>query len=233
MRYQNQDPNTIAGKIKSIIQDTAQNLSMIDYLDLNVDWSAPTGLTVVTDLASVDADTFYTVNEITAYWNQAEDIHSDLSHYEMSVGTTAGDSNSVAWANVGNVLNAMLTGLSLTPNTDYYVNVRAVNNAGLKSNIISSDGQYLQSDVGIEEMTSFGKLIIYPNPFEGEFTVAFDQKVGKASISMYDNNGKLIKQWEKNVGSSKVECYTPALARGTYVLRVVVNGQVYERKLVH
>lgn len=233
LRYQNQDPNTFAGKIKSIVQDTAQNLSTIDYLDLNIDWTAPTGLTSVADFAAVDADTFYTSNEITAYWNQADDIHSDLSHYEVSVGTVAGDSNAVAWQNVGNVMNTTLTGLSLTPNTDYFVNVRAVNNAGLKSSMISSDGQYLQSGVGIEEITSFGKLLIYPNPFDGHFRISFEQKVGKAAISMYDSNGKLIEQWEKPDAVSYIDCSTPDLAKGTYFLRVTVNGQVFERKLMH
>jgi hypothetical protein len=233
LRYQNPDPNTISGKVKSIIQDTAQNLSAIDYLDLNIDGTPPVGLTSVSDLLSVDADTFYTSNEITAYWNQATDNHSDISHYELSVGTSAGDSNAVAWSSVGNVLNASLTGLSLTPNTDYFVNVRAVNNAGLKSSIVSSDGQYLLSGLGIEEMTSFGKLMIYPNPFQGQFTVEFDKGVGKAFITMYDSNGKMIKQWEKSEGSSQIECFTPNLAKGMYTLRITVNGQTFERKLIH
>ncbi len=233
LRFQNPDPNTISGKVKSIIQDTAQNLSAIDYLELNVDWTPPVGLTAVSDLSSVDADTFYTSNEITAYWNQAADSHSDISHYELSVGTIAGDSNSVAWSNVGSVLNATLTGLTLTPNTDYFVNVRAVNNAGLKSAIVSSDGQYLFSGVGIEEMTSFGNLLIYPNPFEGQFVVEFDKGVGKALVAMYDNNGKLIQKWAKPQGISKVECFTPNLAKGMYTLRVSVNGQTFERKLIH
>jgi hypothetical protein len=233
LRYQNPDPNTISGKVKSIIQDTAQNLSAIDYLDLNIDWTPPVGLTSISDVSSVDADTFYTSNEITAYWNQAEDVNSEISHYEMSVGTTPGDSNSVAWTNVGNVLNSTLNSLSLTPGVNYFVNIRAVNNAGLKSSLISSDGQYLKGTAGIEDLTAFGKIVIYPNPFDGRFYVQFDNEVGEAQISLYDVNGKMIKSWEKNEFESKTECLTPALSKGTYMLKIQTRTHVYERKLVH
>ncbi len=233
IRYQNPSPNTISAKVKSIIQDTAQNLSAIDYLDLNVDWTPPTGLTTISDVSSVDADTFYTANEISAYWNQAEDQNSDINYYEMSVGSTSGDSNVVAWTNVGNVLNYTLTGLSLTPGMDYYVNVRAVNNAGLKSDYIISDGQYLDSDVGLSSETPFGNVTVYPNPFSENFHVQFDDPSVNATIALYDANGKLIDEWSKSEGELKVECETDKLSKGMYVLRINSGDHYFERKLMH
>lgn len=233
IRYQNPSPNQIAAKVKSIVQDTAQNLSTIDYLDLNVDWTPPTGLSLVSDLTSVDVDTFYTSNEITAFWNAATDQHSAISHYEMSVGTTPGDSNSVSWNNVGNVTNATLTGLSLTGGAMYYVNIRAVNNAGLKTAIYSSDGQFLDSDASLSESDLNDLVTIYPNPFEGDFKLGLSTTIDRAEIQLHDSQGKLVGSWSKEKGDTQVTCETDGLSAGMYTLSVISSRGTIEKKLIH
>jgi hypothetical protein len=233
IRYQNPDPTTISAKVKSIVQDTAQNLSEIHYLDLNVDWTPPTGLATVLDGAGSDIDTFYTSTEITGNWDVATDVNSNISHYEMSVGTSPGDSNTVAWTNVGNVINHTLTGLNLNGGTIYYVNVRAVNNAQLASPIISSDGQFLDSDASINE-NELLPFSVYPNPFVNHLQIDFNLNIKDVSISLYNVNGQKIqnqKLEQTNELSYKLEV-TNSLADGMYILEIRSKSDVWKVKLI-
>ena len=233
IRYQNPDPSTISAKVKSIVQDTAQNLSEIHYLDLNVDWTPPTGLSNIFDGSAADIDTFYTSNEITGNWTLATDPNSDISHYEVSVGTSPGDSNSVSWTNVGNISTHTFNGLNLNGGITYYINVRALNNAGLSSSIMSSDGQYLDTDASIDE-NDWLPFSVYPNPFTSEVKVDFSQNIGDVQLILYNANGQKIREQKLNQTnelSYKLEVKT-ALAKGMYILEVRSASEVWKVKLM-
>lgn len=233
IRYQNPDPATISAKVKSIVQDTAQNLSEIHYLDLNVDWTPPTGLIDLFDGSGNDIDTFYTSTEIRGNWNAATDVNSGISHYEMSVGTTPGDTNAVGWINVGNVNSYTLTGINLNGGTMYYVNVRTVNNAELSSNLISSDGQYLDSDASIDE-NEILPFIVYPNPFSDQIKIEFNQNIKDVTLALYNVNGQKIKNQRlvnENELSYKLEV-SNSLANGLYILEVHTKTDVWKVKLI-
>lgn len=143
LRYQNPNPSTPAGKIRSIVIDGANNFSTIDSVMVNVDWTVPIDPTVA-DGISTDIDTFYVNTEITANWSGASDPNSGVASYEYAVGTTAGGTNIVNWTSNGSATNVTHTGLSLTYNTMYYVSVRTTDGAGLTSTGASSNGQYLK-----------------------------------------------------------------------------------------
>jgi hypothetical protein len=233
IRYQNPDPSTISAKVKSIVQDTAQNLSTVDYLELNIDWTPPTGLADIYDGLGSDIDTFYTSNQIEGNWNSAIDVNSEISYYEISIGTSPGDSNSVAWTNVGNVTSHSLTGLNLSGGTTYYVNIRAINNAGLTSNLISSDGQYLDTDASIEEndMLPFS---VYPNPFNSNIQIDFNQNIKDVSLVLFNVNGQKIRNQEleqANKLSYNLEV-SSSLANGMYILEVRSKTDVWKVKLI-
>ena len=233
IRYQNASPSNFSAKVKSIIQDSAQNLSAIDYVDLNIDWTPPTTMSNVSDVAAVDADTFYTINEITAYWSAAQDPHSAINFYEMSVGTSTGDSNIVAWTPVGNLTDATLSGLSLTTGQMYYVNLRAVNNAGLKSGVVSSDGQYLHKTAGLSNQNET-PFVVYPNPFDREIQLEFPEVIGKATVRLFAINGQLIQKAEKKAEDQSMKLSIDSdLASGAYYLTVQTTEGVYRKKVIH
>ena len=58
----------------------------------------------------------------------------------MSLGTTAGESNVVDWIDVGNVDNYEFTGINLQESVTYYANVKALDDAGNESIVVSGDG---------------------------------------------------------------------------------------------
>lgn len=147
IRYQNSNPSTYAAKIKSIVVDTYNNLSAIAYHDLNVDWTPPTAITTVNDGIGNDIDSIYTNTQIEANWTVATDTNSDVAYYEVSLGTQPCSDDIVNWTNVGLIHQHHFNSLNLSPNQNYYINVRATNQAGLTNNCTSSDGFRLYNNV--------------------------------------------------------------------------------------
>jgi spore germination protein YaaH/PKD repeat protein len=144
IRYQNTQPTLPSGRIKSLAIDGAKNISAITLEEIDVDWTAPTGLSQVNDGLSSDIQVFNVSTEISANWNTAVDPHSGVVGYEYAVGTSALATNVVNWTSNGLNTSCTAAGLSLTYGTTYFVSVRALNAAGLWSNLVSSDGQLLE-----------------------------------------------------------------------------------------
>ena len=85
-----------------------------------------------------DGDTQDIATFLHATWNAASDPESGIHHYEYSIGTSPGSTNVCGWVNSGSDLE-MVHSQAFSAGT-YYINVRAMNNAGLASNVISSNG---------------------------------------------------------------------------------------------
>jgi len=95
--------------------------------------------------------------------------------------------------------------------------------------------------VGVDELpqeessTDIG-VQIYPNPASDNISISFDQpnKSG-AFINIYDLGGKLVRSESQDIkssGTQKVQLNISSLARGTYVLNVVVGDKTGTTKLV-
>jgi len=164
IRYQNSTPNTFAAKIKSIVVDTYNNLSAIEYHDLNVDWTAPTPITTVNDGSSSDIDSIFTNTQVDANWTAAADSNSNVAYYEVSLGTQPCLDDVVSWTNVGLSTQYLFTSLNLNMNQNYYINVRATNNAGLTNNCSSSDGFQIINNV-TANFYAMDTLLFLPNAY--------------------------------------------------------------------
>ena len=99
----------------------------------NVNPSDPTSFVDAAESRGLDSTSPLT-------WGASTDGGSGLSHYEVSVGTSAGATDVKSWTNVGTVLTTMATGLTLTESSTYYANIRSVDLAGNTSNVVSGDG---------------------------------------------------------------------------------------------
>jgi hypothetical protein len=195
IRYENQSSSQFSAKVKSIVSDEANNLSEVYFHDLNIDWTPPIGSTMISDGVGLDIDTFYTPNSISANWDEAMDMNSGVSHYMVSVGTSAGASDIIPWSNVGNTLSHTFTGLVLATNTTYFVNNIAVNGAGLEGAVVSSDGQYLDANVSVSEIGQI-PFVLFPNPVQDEITLELKQDISSFEVVMYAMNGQIV--WKKS-----------------------------------
>jgi N-acetyl-anhydromuramyl-L-alanine amidase AmpD len=226
-----------SAKIKSIVIDSASNISSIYFYDLNVDLSAPSAV-MVKDGPANDIDTTYTQGQLKANWTASSDINSGIANYWFAIGTTAGGTNICNWTNNGNTISVTKTGLTLVDGQIYYFSLKAENNAGLFSPIASSDGQLFLTSTSIKENENPYSLNVSPNPSSGTTNVSFYlQNEENVNIALYDNTGKLVYQITNNImpaGSNKINLDTKklGLSGGVYFLNFITKDRTTSVKLV-
>lgn len=128
-----------------IAYDTAD----INMRDFGVDTSAPTTAAVY-DNTNIDAQPLNTdrdqnadgaLTTLSATWADFDASTSGLAKYEYSIGTSAGATDVKAWTDNGTTRYKRDASLSLQTNKKYYFNIRATDNAGNISSVVSSNGQ--------------------------------------------------------------------------------------------
>jgi hypothetical protein len=216
LRFQNANPTSFAGRIRSIVKDSAHLLSQIQDEYLKIDWSAPLHSGTFNDGALQDIDTTYTSNQLEANWIAANDAHSGINYYEISIGTTAGAQDILSWTNISNVINHLQSGLNLLSNQIYYWNLRATNGAGITSNAISTDGVRYVNPLGVSE-TAIQIEKVFPNPFTDNLYLT-GKNVSNLKISVFDEAGRNIPVQTKQE-SGKIEIrFLNNISKGVYYM---------------
>lgn len=237
IRFQNQSPIQNSAKIKSICQDSAGNLSPIYYHDLNVDWTPPAALTIVNDGSGADVNSVCTKDSLMANWTNSSDTNSAVSRYWYSIGTSAGATNILNWTNNWAATSVCSKSLALLHNTTYFFNIQAENGAGLVSNVISSNGQKVDTTcaIGMNEINWPQDLQIYPNPFSDSFTIQFKKNPGEVlTFSIYDLLGRNVLFYplseNTNIYSQTITC--PHLPGGIYSVKITNGTKTGVYKLI-
>jgi len=169
VRYQNQDESTPACRIKSIVQDDSYNFSILEGIDVNIDWTSPESISEVNDGPGVDIDTTYVGTELSGNWAVSAEPNSSIEYYEYCIGLTPGANNIVNWTNNGTSTSVTHTDQSLTTETIYYFSIRAVNIVGLTTAVASSsDGiRYIDpAGVTIADLTITSENVCEGSPVE-------------------------------------------------------------------
>ena len=223
IRYQNPDTATCSAKIKSIVNDTAGNLSTIATQNINVDWTPPSCVTV-NDGNSNDIDTVHSSSILSANWTASTDPNSGIAKYWYAIGTNPGATNLVNWTD--NNLNTSVTksGLSLASGQVYYISVKAVNGAGLNS-ICSSDGMMVNVTTDIFENENAINVSVQPNPFKENTTLFFSQQIEqRITITLTDVLGKEIlvsnSIYAEGKHSIDINAEGLKLAKGVYTFKI-------------
>lgn len=117
--------------------------------DFGIDTTAPTGGTVF-DGTSAGVDASFndgSLSSLSANWSGFNAGASGLLRYEYSIGTTAGGTDIRGWTNNTTATSVTATGLTLQTSQMYFVNVRALDNAGNTQTSVSSNGQLVAPDL--------------------------------------------------------------------------------------
>tara|TARA_B100000508_G_scaffold11104_1_gene7835 strand:+ start:4340 stop:7315 length:2976 start_codon:yes stop_codon:yes gene_type:complete len=229
IRAQNPDASTPSGLISSIVKDSANNLSLIDESNIDVDWTAPE-ISFLNDgeLQGQDVDTIANnmVLEAHAHWS-AIDTHSNVSNYQFAIGTQPFLDDIVGWTS--NALDTSVVNVAsgnFVLNEWYFFSMISTNNAGL-SDTIASDGFRLIDVASLEtEILDIPK--VFPNPVNDKVTVQSNSVIAK--LSLYDLQGKLI--LNKDVGDESTTLDLSELSSGSYNLRVFEKNRVVEIRLI-
>ncbi len=240
LRYQNSSPTQAAGKIKSICQDTAGNLSPVFYYDLNVDWTPPSTITTVYDGNGSDISIVNTTDSLCSNWSLSSDANSGVVRYWYSIGTAPGSTNTLGWTS--NWATPLVTAkpLILVQNSIYYFNVRSEDGAGMFSGITSSNGQKVDTTyfVGVKNASLIiSYLEIYPNPFSDQISITMlNASDSKVVITALDVLGREFKLYEAKVSKGRsiipLNFDNSIMSAGTYILKINVNDKVYQKKII-
>tara|TARA_B100001146_G_C16194669_1_gene441003 strand:- start:1240 stop:3636 length:2397 start_codon:yes stop_codon:yes gene_type:complete len=93
---------------------------------------------VPNDGGSIDLDYQGPSDTLGIFWSGNDT--REISFYEYSVGTSAGDTNVISWTDNGSETQVTISDFSLTHELVYYANIRAYDMAGNLSTVESSDG---------------------------------------------------------------------------------------------
>ena len=231
LRYQNTNPLTPAGRIKSIVRDSANNLSAIAYQDVNVDWTQPLQIDTVNDGPAADIDLSLSATTLSGNWSASADTHSGLASYWYAIGTTAGDSDVVSWSPNWGFDTVALSNLTLVTNQWYYLSVRAENGAGLRSTTSVSDGVLIDLTTGFTVAQGGVAAGVYPNPCNASGVLQLKTDVaGTVVIRVTDASGRLIAAEQRALGAGVNQVPLVELlganAKGMYMISVRVEDKL-------
>ena len=234
-RYMSPNPTKNVGRILTQIRDGFDHWSNIDFKSFKVDWTPPSDPSPVEDGLGTDIDTVFQTSSLSANWAVANDTESGVVDYAFALGTTPGGIDVQNWTNAGLQLFATQNGLSLIHNQMYYVSVRAQNEAGLFSNVISSDGQLVWSPpLGLTN-DPLSKVSLFPNPFKDELIMDFSELMGKnlpEKVILTDYLGKELMKLPVS-GKNLIHLNTQHLPSGIYLLQLVKqSGTIISRKVL-
>ncbi|MES2593213.1 MAG: N-acetylmuramoyl-L-alanine amidase [Bacteroidota bacterium] len=230
IRYQNSDPTTYSGKIKSICADSAGNLSAIFYENINVDWTPPSTVDTINDGTAADIATTNSVTSLSANWSASDDPNSAIARYWYAIGSTSGGTDILDYTDNWFSQAATATGLAgLTNGQTYYYSVKAEDGAGLQSAVYTSNGQTVVI-ASIDEQIAANGLSVYPNPFTSNTTIAYrlsmasnvevtlTDVLGKQLV-LYTNSNQLAGKHEITVNSTELQ-----LAKGMYFVKLKTDS---------
>jgi hypothetical protein len=94
-----------------------------------------------------------------------------------------------------------------------------------------TEGKGAEIIVEKKETTEFLYVdALYPNPTTGKFFVTFSKSLSNASISITDNNGKILAQFK--VKGYKVDFDLSPYSAGMYYVRIEEDGKVITKKVI-
>ncbi|HNS41688.1 MAG TPA: N-acetylmuramoyl-L-alanine amidase [Taishania sp.] len=212
IRTQNNGALNPAGCIRSIVVDSAGNLSSIATQLVNVDWTVPSSL-IINDGTGADIDTFSTPT-IDANW-ASNDFHSDIASFEIAIGTTSGATDVLNWTNAGLTSSYAYLLSNPTENQLYFVSVKAINNAGLDTIATSNGQRYVTQPSNASLFANEAQqLIVYPNPVDNQLRI--ENLTETATLLLFDITGKLVIQTVETEKNAVIN--TENLTPGMYTL---------------
>ncbi len=235
LRNENVAPTTPSGKISSIVNDNANNISTIDAQLVDVDWTKPIASSWIKDGVANDLDTTNNGAQLNFNFSAAKDTNSNISTYYYAIGTTAGLQDVTPWTSNGTALTASNL-VTLTDNQKYYIMLKAMNGAGLMSDSIITDGILYLSAIGIEE--GFGTLSgvdVYPNPAAQLVNITVISSIQeKINYTLTDALGKELinQQTQIHLGLNAIHINTSTLVKGVYFLNLFSNKKIVTKKIV-
>ncbi len=153
----------------------------------------------------------------------------ELSVYSGSCGTfTCTSSADLGGSGVGESVS-----FAATASTQYWVNIGYYSSSSdgsegpLTINISTTDTATLDTSLGVNDV-NFGSFNYFPNPVEG--TLSLRAQNNMQNVAVYNMLGQEVINISPNTMSNDLDM--SALSRGTYFVRISINGAVENFKVI-
>ena len=140
----------------------------------------------------------------------------------------------VGWTNNLNNLTLSATSLTLVNLQNYYISIKAEDGAGMKSSVVTSDGQlYYNLATTISKLRDEQNLIVFPNPSSGVFNIQFSNlNFSLGTITVTDALGREVFSSKLNSQNSNYQLDISKQANGLYYVVVNCDGKLFRNKVV-
>jgi hypothetical protein len=169
-------------------------------------------------------DIYYSQNpdkKVTVMINQTQSHNSvDFFNMKIPIKFEGSDKDTVIW------FDNNVNGEQFTANLDFMVTAAVFDS---HHDIISSGSAVLKVDT----FDKTEKVIVLPNPAKNRITVSFLEKIIPDKVVLYNNVGKVVKQFPRKATSSyKFEYDISDLKQGFYYISFYEDGKCVTKKFV-
>ena len=162
----------MVGNSSNLFLPEPNNTNSLSFnYQITIDTEAPSAGIV---LDGFDIDQYWTNQDssLSFFWSDFTDNISGIHRYDISIGLSPNQHDILDLLHVYNNTSFTVSNLSLQNSITYYVNVRAIDNAGNISDVVSSDGITVDT-----EKPSFSYLYENEIGFDPEFISDYDSLI--------------------------------------------------------
>lgn len=133
----------------------------------------------------------------------------------------------------GEATTELLTQSGLTVGQTYYVRVYDWGHASPDHFFEICVTEGTSNNVSVDEIAASEAWTIFPNPSEGVFNLSYSGANGAANIDLLDVTGRVVRAERTSLSRGTVHTMSLAgLSAGTYTVRLTVNGERTDKRLI-
>lgn len=203
--------------VNSIILDDQENMFLAGRFRTDVDFDPGPGTYMMSSLGAGSDDGFILRMDQNGNFVWADQIHGNMNYIIDIDFTPEGDL--YATGNFGSQTD-------FAPGTELF---NATPVSGYPDAFIFKWSE--AEGVSVPENSSISNLSVFPNPFQENLTIRFENRSGDASVKFYNNMGELVLE-QTNLSNNYIVTDTRALASGLYLIEIQDGNAVEHVKVV-
>ena len=163
-----------------------------------------------------------TGDKVTLSWIAENEINFKYFQVERSV-------NGTTFTTIGQVTSANLHNYSYKDDVDALRGRRVY----YRLKKVDRDGKFSYTETFTLHIPNNTKFSVYPNPASGAVQLQLNNTVaGKVTIQVADALGRIVQQQTLSVTGSTIKLNTSALGNGTYLVKMIYNGEQFIQKIM-
>ena len=165
----------------------------------------------------------YKNNAVTLNWQSIYENNFDF--YQLEKSTDASQFTTIATIKGksinGNAADYSFIDASIVKDKQYY-----------RLKMVNKDGSFTYSQLITSSSKSSLEISLYPNPVNNLLIVTHPQLSESGTLQIFNQEGKLVKSSNTQIGAAQTSVDVESLNKGSYVLHFMANGNTSVLKFV-